>query len=667
MSSEHIQVAVRLRPLNRSEQEAGERRIWTISRNIVMIRPESYHLLAAEKRITTTTHPSFQFDCCFSWEDDTQRLYDSLLKRMVLSTLSGYNATIFAYGQTGSGKTYTMLGRTEDDEIHRKICKNKRENSDASCENRRSNGKISTKKRILTPKNSDFVPSKRPIPLHTKGVMTLAFEDLFSTINSSPNTDYFLSCSYLEIYNEHIYDLLREDRDSKDALSVSETPDKEFYVKSLSSHPVKSLDDVLSKLEAGEHMRHYAETQLNHHSSRSHTIFRLCIKSLQVLTTDCEEQKSDVTENVTTESVLNFVDLAGSERINNAENSLNSSFVSKSEMDKTVSEGKHINTSLFYLCQVITKLAEIKLGMVKNESFVPFRNSILTKILRGSLGGNARTCVLCTATPALSQFEQTISTFRFGNSARSIMNTVQANVRHTSNAQLLLAYEQDVSDLRKELETTLTRSRHLSLESHATRLTLETRLKRLTQLMFDTDKQHSQIQYVGWIPRVGDVIPLNCQIKTCKKTLKCDENALFAEKRTTQITKKIANLKEIRENSEAQNRTLISAKNSLSTQLNSLQSQLLTHQNELNSLEKQSKTVSNRLISLRKRANLYVSHRGFGELCDEELSEFECELLLALDKLLDFKAQKRTQRLIKTLENRLKAHISGEEEMREMT
>jgi centromeric protein E len=106
------------------------------------------------------------------------------------------------------------------------------------------------------------------------------------------------------------------------------------------------------------------------------------------------------------------------------------------QYDTLMNEGRHINTSLFYLCQVITRLSEKKGG----SEFIPYRNSNLTKLLRSSLGGNSKTCIICTATQTLSQFEMTLSTLRFGGTASTITNKVAANIRTDKHAEILAAY-----------------------------------------------------------------------------------------------------------------------------------------------------------------------------------------------------------------------------------
>ena len=253
---------------------------------------------------------------------------------------------------------------------------------------------------------------------------------------------------------------LKETEDlNNEILTVGESVDKEFYIKGLSEQVVTSIEEALDRLSRGEQNRHYAATNLNHHSSRSHTIFRLSIRSLQVIPKrDIENDSEESFENITTESILNFVDLAGSERtscvqaLDDKASKTQIFSTTRSDQDRIISESKNINTSLFYLCQVINKLSELKMGIVKNDSHIPYRNSNLTKILRSSLGGNSRTCIICTATPSPPQFEQTLSTLRFGNSARTLTNNVKANIKRETNSQLLLAYQEDIAMLKKELE-----------------------------------------------------------------------------------------------------------------------------------------------------------------------------------------------------------------------
>ena len=332
----------------------------------------------------------------------------------------------------------------------------------------------------------------------SNGIIFLALEEIFSTVQKCQDRRFFFSCSYMEIYNEHVYDLLKSPEEfTIEILGVIEGTDREFIVRGLSEHVVTSIDEVLERLYKGEQNRHYAATNLNHHSSRSHTIFKLKVRSLRVIPKNNGYNDEDNFENITTESVINFVDLAGSEKVSTMQAAAEiekirhaqfSVMSNKSDMDKIMAEGKNINTSLFYLCQVINKLSEKKLGIIKSDSHIPFRNSNLTKILRSSLAGNARTCIICTATAARSQFEQTLSTLRFGNSARSITNKVRANIRTETNTQLLLTYEQDIASLKKEVELTYQRGKAYSSETVLIRQQLENKISNLCKKIL---KKHS--------------------------------------------------------------------------------------------------------------------------------------------------------------------------------
>jgi centromeric protein E len=263
------------------------------------------------------------------------------------------------------------------------------------------------------------------------------------------NTDqitYYLTCSYIEIYNEQIFDLLSDRKRMKtEILTVCEdAAGRGFYVKGLSEFAASSIEEVMEYISKGESNRHYAATAMNHHSSRSHTIFRLTITSIKTLSTKeirgkiqesgtlSDSDNEEFTNEIMTESILNFVDLAGSERVANLSEMHNpletvvgsgaesgrrvtpikvskySRHKKNNKLDTLSNEGRHINVSLFYLCQVIKKLA-----MKSESAHIPYRNSNLTKLLRSSLGGNAKTCVICTATPTLSQYEMTASTLRF--------------------------------------------------------------------------------------------------------------------------------------------------------------------------------------------------------------------------------------------------------------
>jgi Kinesin motor domain len=397
-------------------------------------------------------------------------LYETVAKRVVRASLDGYNGTIFAYGQTGSGKTYTMMGSEGAD--HEPINKIVRKE-------RRSVSPFRTLKSF---------PKENPSPRHQKfelpkekGIIIYALEDLFESVSISSEKNYYLMCSYLEIYNEQVYDLISEGSSFKnEVLSVNEDPQRGFYVKGLSEHVVGSIDEVLNFIEKGEANRKYAVTSMNHNSSRSHTIFRLNVTSVRVVDSQDEEDSS-----ITTESVLNFVDLAGSERVSNLQDTPlpRPRMKSSNNLETLIAEGKHINTSLFYLCQVINRLSEKNTS--KNDMHIPYRNSNLTKILRSSLGGNSLTCIICTATPTLAQFEMTLSTLRFGGTARTITNRVEANIRNNKNAEILQAYQRDIDVLRNQIQIAQENGKLRAEETLAMKKQLEDRILKLTHMVLN--------------------------------------------------------------------------------------------------------------------------------------------------------------------------------------
>lgn len=201
----------------------------------------------------------------------------------------------------------------------------------------------------------------------------------------------YLRCAYFEIYNDLVYDLLDSSAQKlSEPLPLIETQKKEFAVKGLGEVPVSTFEQCLDLLKIGEQTRSYAQTKMNHHSSRSHTLYRLTVDTVGFDAKQC------------CSSVLTFVDLAGSEKASIHESHRNrppspfSLHPNTSPHDR-VREGQHINKSLFFLTQVINLKAT-----GSEDTHIPYRNSPLTKILKGSLGGNSRTSVILCITPCLS-------------------------------------------------------------------------------------------------------------------------------------------------------------------------------------------------------------------------------------------------------------------------
>lgn len=308
---------------------------------------------------------SFTFDKVFGPECLTEAVYEGV-KNVALSALMGINATIFAYGQTSSGKTYTMRGITEK-----------------------------------------------------------AVKDIYMHILNTPEREFRIKISGLEIYNENVRDLLNSE--SGRNLKLLDDPEKGTVVEKLVEETVNDDHHLKSLISICEAQRQVGETALNDNSSRSHQIIRLTIESILRESADCV--RSYVAS-------LNFVDLAGSERASqtNAEG-------------VRLREGCHINLSLMTLTTVIRKLS-----VGKRSGHIPYRDSKLTRILQHSLGGNARTAIICTLSPASSHVEQSRNTLLFATRAKEVTNSAQVNMV-VSEKQLVKHLQKEVARLEAELRT----------------------------------------------------------------------------------------------------------------------------------------------------------------------------------------------------------------------
>ncbi|KAM6600004.1 hypothetical protein CsatA_019613 [Cannabis sativa] len=308
---------------------------------------------------------SYTFDKVFGPSSATRKVYEEGAKDVALSALTGMNATIFAYGQTSSGKTYTMRGITEN-----------------------------------------------------------AVKDIYEHIKNTPERDFTLKFSALEIYNETVVDLLNRDSGS---LRLLDDPEKGTIVVKLVEEVVKDGQHLRHLINICEAQRQVGETALNDKSSRSHQIIRLTIESSLRETSGCV--KSFIAS-------LNLVDLAGSER------------ASQTNADGTrLKEGSHINRSLLTLTTVIRKLSG-----GKKSGHIPYRDSKLTRILQSSLGGNARTAIICTMSPALSHVEQTRNTLSFATSAKEVTNNAQINMV-VADKRLVKHLQKEVARLEAELRS----------------------------------------------------------------------------------------------------------------------------------------------------------------------------------------------------------------------
>ncbi|XP_017256133.1 kinesin-like protein KIN-12D [Daucus carota subsp. sativus] len=366
----NVQVLIRVRPLNNMEKSTqGYNRC---------LKQES------SQCITWIGHPEtrFTFDhvACESVEQET--LFRMVGLPMVENCLSGYNSCMFAYGQTGSGKTYTMLG--DIDEL-----------------------------------------GVKPSP--HRGMTPRIFEFLFARIRAEEESRrderlaYSCKCSFLEIYNEQITDLLDP---SSTNLLLREDTKTGVYVENLSEFEVETVADILKLLSQGSANRKVAATNMNRESSRSHSVFTCVIES---------RWEKDSTSNLRF-ARLNLVDLAGSERQK-----------SSGAEGERLKEAANINKSLSTLGHVIMVLVDVAHAKTRH---VPYRDSRLTFLLQDSLGGNSKTMIIANVSPSVCSAAETLNTLKFAQRAKLIQNNAVVNEDSSGD---VTALQNQIRILKEEL------------------------------------------------------------------------------------------------------------------------------------------------------------------------------------------------------------------------
>ncbi|XP_071481361.1 kinesin-like protein KIF14 [Diadema antillarum] len=376
-----VTVGVRVRPLNdREKADSDTKCVVTMNGNEVTVS-------------SRYGQPAFFcYDHCFWSANKTsasfasqEAVYKAIGRPLLTNAFEGYNTCLFAYGQTGSGKSYTIMGSPEERGVIPRFCK-----------------------------------------------------DLFRRVEDpqEAHVSFKVEVSFFEIYNEKIHDLLAQttektekwDRSTpkKITLRVREHPTQGPYVEGLSTFQASSFADVHSWIETGNKQRATAATGMNDKSSRSHSVFIIMMTKTKKEFIEGEEHSHIVT------SKINIIDLAGSERCS-----------ATNTTGDRLKEGANINRSLMTLGKVISGLSEKSLNP-KKKVFIPYRDSVLTWLLRESLGGNSKTAMIATISPASTHSEETLSTLRYAKQARSIINV--AKVNEDSNARL-------IRELRAEIES----------------------------------------------------------------------------------------------------------------------------------------------------------------------------------------------------------------------
>uniref|UniRef100_A0A0D9W3Q9 Kinesin motor domain-containing protein n=1 Tax=Leersia perrieri TaxID=77586 RepID=A0A0D9W3Q9_9ORYZ len=373
-----LQVVVRIRPpCLVEEEEAGED----------ASRAPDFCVRKTATNSVAIHGQDFTFDAVADAASSQEDIFKLVGLPLVENCLSGFNSSIFAYGQTGSGKTYTMWGP-------------------------------------LSALLEDSTCSER-------GLTPRVFEQLFSRIkeeqgkHADKELTYHCVCSFLEIYNEQITDLL--DPSPKSLQIREDVRTACVYVESLTKELVFTTKDVTQLLVKGLSNRRTGATSANADSSRSHCVFTCVIKS--------ESKNLEDGSNCTRTSRINLVDLAGSER-----QKLTHAFGDR------LKEAGNINRSLSQLGNLINILAEI--SQSGKNRHVPYRDSKLTFLLQESLGGNAKLAMICAVSPSQSCKSETLSTLRFAQRAKSIKNNAVVNEQKEEDVNML---REQIRQLKDEL------------------------------------------------------------------------------------------------------------------------------------------------------------------------------------------------------------------------
>ncbi|KAJ0102491.1 hypothetical protein Patl1_06039 [Pistacia atlantica] len=330
---------------------------------------------------------SYRFDEVFTETASQRRVYEVVAKPVVESVLDGYNGTVMAYGQTGTGKTYTVGRLGKEDAAER-------------------------------------------------GIMVRALEDVIACTSLTSDS---VEVSYVQLYMESIQDLFAPEKINIPIYEDSKTG--EVSLPGATVVKVRDLDHFLELLQVGEANRHAANTKLNTESSRSHAILMVYVRrSIQENVNEITSQRKDTRTDLLGSSIpmvrkskLLIVDLAGSERID------------KSGSEGTLlEEAKFINLSLTSLGKCINALAE-------NSPHIPTRDSKLTRLLRDSFGGSARTSLIVTIGPSARHHAETTSTIMFGQRAMKIVNMVKLKEEYDYES-LCRKLETQVDQLTAEIE-----------------------------------------------------------------------------------------------------------------------------------------------------------------------------------------------------------------------
>lgn len=485
--------------------------------------------------------------------------------------LQGYNCTIFAYGQTGTGKTYTM------------------------------SGDMSETLGILS---------------DAAGVIPRVLHSLFTKLEAD-EAESSVKCSFIELYNEELRDLVAIDDTTK--LKIYDDAQKKGHggtlVQGMEESYIKSAGAGIKLLQDGSHKRQVAATKCNDLSSRSHTVFTITVYI---------KRTAENGEDFVSAGKLNLVDLAGSENIqrSGAEN-------------KRAAEAGLINKSLLTLGRVINALVE-------RGSHIPYRESKLTRLLQDSLGGRTKTCIIATVSPAKSNLEETISTLDYAFRAKNIRNKPQLN-QTISKKTLLREFTAEIEKLKGELIATRHRNGvYLTAEGYD-EITLESESRRI---LSEEQKDKIETMEVNLRNKVQELFMLTNSFTLLKKDSEASRQVLDETKGVLEQTELV--LANTRQNL-AEETALRKAHQSTEEQLNNVGGELIS------TLERTVRDVGGLHNKIRRKNDLEAQNRQNWHSSQDDVSNVT---ELVESRMVDFRTQQT--HLVSQLSDRMQSFVSNE-------
>ena len=542
--SERIKVSVRCRPMNQKEKNEGYQTCVDVDSD----RGE------VNVQLVNTPKRTFWYDKAYGMDSTQEQVFQETAMPIVESVVQGYNGTIFAYGQTGTGKTFTMEGDFETD--------------------------------------------------INKGIIPRSFDLMFNIIKTTYNTNFLIQCSYLELYNEEVRDLLAKNHQQK--LDIREDPETGFYVHDLSHWVVKAPKDMIELMLRGRELKVIKGHNMNERSSRSHCIFTIIV----------ENSTKDETGEHIKKGKLNLVDLAGSERT--------SKIKDVNGAEGLQAETIHINLSLTALGKVIHALASNK------KQHIPYRDSKLTKLLMDSLGGNSKTVMIANIGPADYNIEETLTTLRYADRAKNIKNAPKVN--EDPKDAMIKKYKDELERLKQALAAA-----NGGVEMTVNQLVSEDDINN------DTRNRIAEIQ--------NQIIDAKKKIQddTDKKMKELEANTNMVEEEKIELMKKIKKLEE-------EQFKKVEAKKKIMDKLQLLEEKFLLGEKTKEQAKK------NEQILNEERKELKAKEKRQKELQDKIKKEEErARELEANFKNQDDEIEKKTKLFNRLKEDLKKVEIEGEE------